>query len=114
MIRRPPRSTLFPYTTLFRSPIIRAVLRPTVAVDKEATAEARRLAAEHVGEVERSFAQGRPIVTAGELVDEVQITALEHEGLEGTRAWAELLEAAGLALVLTLVVGLYLRTARSE
>src|SRR2546427_8701852 len=23
MIRRPPRSTLFPYTTLFRSPIIR-------------------------------------------------------------------------------------------
>src|SRR3989449_3969390 len=25
MIRRPPRSTLFPYTTLFRSPIARAV-----------------------------------------------------------------------------------------
>src|SRR5258707_6646192 len=24
MIRRPPRSTLFPYTTLFRSPLIRA------------------------------------------------------------------------------------------
>src|SRR5258705_2713232 len=24
MIRRPPRSTLFPYTTLFRSPAIRA------------------------------------------------------------------------------------------
>src|SRR5258708_10429305 len=23
MIRRPPRSTLFPYTTLFRSPVIR-------------------------------------------------------------------------------------------
>src|SRR2546422_2534239 len=25
MIRRPPRSTLFPYTTLFRSPFIEAV-----------------------------------------------------------------------------------------
>src|SRR5256885_6792755 len=25
MIRRPPRSTLFPYTTLFRSPLLRAV-----------------------------------------------------------------------------------------
>src|SRR5688572_31265544 len=25
MIRRPPRSTLFPYTTLFRSPIKRAI-----------------------------------------------------------------------------------------
>src|SRR5258708_16439843 len=26
MIRRPPRSTLFPYTTLFRSPILRQTL----------------------------------------------------------------------------------------
>src|SRR3712207_7939536 len=29
MIRRPPRSTLFPYTTLFRSNVLR-VLRPTL------------------------------------------------------------------------------------
>src|SRR5256886_16691684 len=28
MIRRPPRSTLFPYTTLFRSPKIRSALAP--------------------------------------------------------------------------------------
>src|SRR3712207_9151757 len=28
MIRRPPRSTLFPYTTLFRSPAERFRLRP--------------------------------------------------------------------------------------
>src|SRR5260221_6650426 len=28
MIRRPPRSTLFPYTTLFRSPQIRSLPRP--------------------------------------------------------------------------------------
>src|SRR5256885_10811491 len=28
MIRRPPRSTLFPYTTLFRSPGASAVIRP--------------------------------------------------------------------------------------
>src|SRR2546430_12501655 len=27
MIRRPPRSTLFPYTTLFRSPLDRNLLR---------------------------------------------------------------------------------------
>src|SRR5689334_24583662 len=27
MIRRPPRSTLFPYTTLFRSPRIRPAMR---------------------------------------------------------------------------------------
>src|SRR2546430_14016327 len=29
MIRRPPRSTLFPYTTLFRSPCRRPARRPT-------------------------------------------------------------------------------------
>src|SRR2546430_9423827 len=29
MIRRPPRSTLFPYTTLFRSKSVHGVLNPT-------------------------------------------------------------------------------------
>src|SRR5256884_10002946 len=28
MIRRPPRSTLFPYTTLFRSPVVPVALGP--------------------------------------------------------------------------------------
>src|SRR5690554_6356069 len=32
MIRRPPRSTLFPYTTLFRSPCDREVLRKTLCL----------------------------------------------------------------------------------
>src|SRR3989442_3034657 len=30
MIRRPPRSTLFPYTTLFRSPFLCCVVLPSV------------------------------------------------------------------------------------
>src|SRR2546422_6555202 len=30
MIRRPPRSTLFPYTTLFRSPVYRVVAKAMV------------------------------------------------------------------------------------
>src|SRR3712207_8439907 len=30
MIRRPPRSTLFPYTTLFRSPFVPPAFRPAV------------------------------------------------------------------------------------
>src|SRR5256885_10765218 len=30
MIRRPPRSTLFPYTTLFRSRLVREAVRRTV------------------------------------------------------------------------------------
>src|SRR3712207_8312671 len=31
MIRRPPRSTLFPYTTPFRSPVARTALAPAPA-----------------------------------------------------------------------------------
>src|SRR2546422_6404983 len=32
MIRRPPRSTLFPYTTLFRSPTVRPILEDEARV----------------------------------------------------------------------------------
>src|SRR5256885_6793734 len=36
MIRRPPRSTLFPYTTLFRSPdLVAELVRPAEALDVE-------------------------------------------------------------------------------
>src|SRR5256885_7639005 len=37
MIRRPPRSTLFPYTTLFRSPICGMMPRPKYAATAAAT-----------------------------------------------------------------------------
>src|SRR2546430_7163801 len=33
MIRRPPRSTLFPYTTLFRSPLFRGVSSAAAATE---------------------------------------------------------------------------------
>src|SRR3989454_9998315 len=38
MIRRPPRSTLFPYTTLFRSDHLEFVKRALAGVNKEGTA----------------------------------------------------------------------------
>src|SRR5258708_18364998 len=38
MIRRPPRSTLFPYTTLFRSRRPRVSLRSTRATERRETA----------------------------------------------------------------------------
>src|SRR5256885_5367953 len=37
MIRRPPRSTLFPYTTLFRSPMMCAVLLKSKGEQKRGT-----------------------------------------------------------------------------
>src|SRR2546426_4752691 len=36
MIRRPPRSTLFPYTTLFRSQVFRSFGASLLAVDRDA------------------------------------------------------------------------------
>src|SRR5256885_10006025 len=40
MIRRPPRSTLFPYTTLFRSPIVLGNIKgPVEGVDNLAVAD---------------------------------------------------------------------------
>src|SRR3712207_9182146 len=44
MIRRPPRSTLFPYTTLFRSLAALIHQRTTVAAQVEALVEAHPLA----------------------------------------------------------------------
>src|SRR5258706_6252839 len=35
MIRRPPRSTLFPYTTLFRSPAAGRLYRPGLEWDRQ-------------------------------------------------------------------------------
>src|SRR3712207_8227435 len=50
MIRRPPRSTLFPYTTLFRSPEARLVLLGGGPLDDELRARARRLDIAHAVE----------------------------------------------------------------
>src|SRR5256885_4766839 len=47
MIRRPPRSTLFPYTTLFRSTEALAALRPGLAFYAGFFPRYNRLMAEH-------------------------------------------------------------------
>src|SRR6266704_6073099 len=54
MIRRPPRSTLFPYTTLFRSPRTRVVVLA-----------ACRTGAGAVSRVEGALSLGRPFLAAG-------------------------------------------------
>src|SRR2546422_2498425 len=41
MIRRPPRSTLFPYTTLFRSLDVAAIHEPDVVLAREARGATR-------------------------------------------------------------------------
>src|SRR2546429_1644921 len=53
MIRRPPRSTLFPYTTLFRSPGLRGVLGD-LHPDRPLAAHGCRCAVGHGRDLDRS------------------------------------------------------------
>src|SRR5260370_11935270 len=48
MIRRPPRSTLFPYTTLFRSPTISAAPPSPLRVNMQARHGGRRHLQQHL------------------------------------------------------------------
>src|SRR5436305_7270338 len=50
MIRRPPRSTLFPYTTLFRSPWSPAAMPATCVAWNDAVGSKGVVAYFHVGE----------------------------------------------------------------
>src|SRR2546426_7364274 len=59
MIRRPPRSTLFPYTTLFRSPAVVEIDTPSLASVKgfeprppDAILPARLRSEEHTSELQ--------------------------------------------------------------
>src|SRR2546422_6558926 len=66
MIRRPPRSTLFPYTTLFRSGL------PVVIVNPSAPVGARDIKPTPTGQVIVDFMKGRMpayIETGMNLVD---------------------------------------------
>src|SRR2546430_9481848 len=51
MIRRPPRSTLFPYTTLFRSPELPQTGVPLTS-DLAKTDEAKQRSEEHTSELQ--------------------------------------------------------------
>src|SRR5260370_32621009 len=58
MIRRPPRSTLFPYTTLFRSQSIRDnIALPDPAMPIEQVVDAAKLAGAHRSEEHTSELQ---------------------------------------------------------
>src|SRR3712207_7792488 len=61
MIRRPPRSTLFPYTTLFRS---------LDAVEREASTDALQLFLKDIGRV--------PLLTAAQEVELAKRRSEEH------------------------------------
>ncbi len=96
----------FPGETAQRvvEPLVRAVMRPTVVVDPDATDAARERAAERVSEVVRTYRQGEVIVREGEVVDAVELQALEQAGLVGTEPQIAALRAFVAMLLVTVVL----------
>src|SRR2546422_3056584 len=83
MIRRPPRSTLFPYTTLFRSPILLRVedLVPERPEHRGADfpGAAAQVQIQSAGEVRVGAPDDRP-VSAGDRAVAVQVLELDAAG----------------------------------
>src|SRR5258705_6271274 len=75
MIRRPPRSTLFPYTTLFRSDVVH-VRRVAAAVDLLALLGQRRVLGEVVLAVELGHVKNNLTKRSEEHTSELQ--SLRH------------------------------------
>src|SRR2546425_2724359 len=65
MIRRPPRSTLFPYTTLFRSE--KDVPAPDVNTNEQIMAWVMDTYSMHVGHTTTSVVTGKPVELGGSL-----------------------------------------------
>src|SRR5256885_12629007 len=76
MIRRPPRSTLFPYTTLFRSPALR---RAGHALAQELTRANRDLRLDHVVRAPEGIAE-----RVQEHQDAFALEVLQHRSEEHT------------------------------
>src|SRR5258707_5703273 len=92
MIRRPPRSTLFPYTTLFRS---EGTLEPVTNLDTD-LALVRRHDQQHAVVLAILTAQASPPMTYTELLDRSALQRFQRHHNELVRGLGfELIELFG-------------------
>jgi len=106
MIRRPPRSTLFPYTTLFRSLKDPDWNNTTVLGSGDATADVRKLKEEFDGELQvpGSHRLVQELIAA-DLVDQVNLMVFPVILGTGKKAFEETPERRQLQLKESRVVG---------
>jgi cyclic-di-AMP phosphodiesterase PgpH len=90
-------------------PLARAVMRPTVVTDAEATRAARERAADEVSEVASVWNVGDAIVRENQIVEPMQLRAVEQLGLEGSSPTRALARSAIACLLLIGVAAIYLQ-----
>lgn len=89
--------------------LVRGLMRPNSFYNAAKTAELRRQKAESVTPVSRTIEAGEVILRAGDIVDELDVEALDALGLrESERNWQEVARAAAFLAIITLVAWLYL------
>lgn len=89
-----------------------AFLAPNSTFSEEMTAEARSTAEQAVEPIMRSFVVGQTIVQRGEIIDEVDLEALEQFGLANPKQrWQDYAGSAALVLLMGGFLLLYLRYA---
>src|SRR5260370_38164329 len=84
MIRRPPRSTLFPYTTLFRSTLGQSKQPPGSASDVEDRVRLRNLLGREVQNrpldgLEDDSLHPVPVVLAGPAIEPINVVSMCHQ-----------------------------------
>jgi cyclic-di-AMP phosphodiesterase PgpH len=90
-------------------PLARAVMRPTVVTDAEATRAARERAAEEVSEVASVWNVGDAIVRENQIVEPLQLRAVEQLGLEGSSPLRAFVRSGIASLLLVAVAAIYLQ-----
>ncbi|MGC8837544.1 MAG: HD family phosphohydrolase [Anaerolineae bacterium] len=89
--------------------LVRGLMRPNSFYNAAKTAELRRQKAESVEPVSRTIEAGEVILRAGDLVDELDVEALDALGLrESELNWQEVARAAAFLALITLLGWLYL------
>jgi cyclic-di-AMP phosphodiesterase PgpH len=91
------------------APLTRAVMRPTIVTDAEATRAARQRAADDVGEVASVWNAGDAIVRENQVVEPLQFEAVERLGLVGSSPLRALGRSAIASLLLIGVAAIYLQ-----
>src|SRR3712207_9256075 len=92
MIRRPPRSTLFPYTTLFRS-LLPAGVDPIIGLFSRIGAISLNAVLDadiHVGEYVAVFGQGVPGLISSQLAGLNGATVIAVDGIRSEEHMSEL------------------------